>query len=114
MLPIVSDADPVRSLIESRSLRGRSFRLALAAMCFLLVSTPALSQSGPAAPPAQVRGEVLMLTSELIVVKSADGTSILISLGKDTAVDSSLKVGDQVEVVATSDRQVTSVKKHSP
>ena len=55
-----------------------------------------------------------MLTSELIVVKSADGTSILIPLRKDTTVDASLKVGDHVEVVATPDRQVTSVKKLTP
>jgi hypothetical protein len=49
-----------------------------------------------------------------VVVKSADGTSILIPLGKDTTVDASLKVGDHVEVVATPDRQVTSVKKLTP
>jgi hypothetical protein len=52
-----------------------------------------------------------MLTSELIVVKLADGTSILIPLRKDTTVDTSFKVGDQVEVVATQDQQVSSVKK---
>jgi hypothetical protein len=80
-------------------------------MYVLLLSTPTLAQSGPASPPAQVRGEVLMLTNELIVVKSADGTSILIPLGKDTTVDASLKVGDHVEVVATPDRHVSSVKK---
>lgn len=86
----------------------------LAAMYILFLSTPALSQSGPSAPATQVRGEVLMLTSELVVVKSADGTNILIPLGKDATVDSSLKVGDQVEVVATSDHQVTSVKRLAP
>jgi hypothetical protein len=52
-----------------------------------------------------------MLTSELIVLKSADGTSILIPLGKDTTVDASLKVGDQVEVVATPNQQVILIKK---
>lgn len=114
MLPIVSDADTVRSLIESRSLRGRSFLLALVAMCFLLLSIPALSQPDSAIPPTQVRGEVVMLTSELVVVKSADGTNILIPLGKDTIVDASLKVGEQAEVVATPDRHVTLVKKLTP
>jgi hypothetical protein len=52
-----------------------------------------------------------MLTGELIVVKSADGTSILIPLGKDTPVDSSLKVADRAEVVVTPDNHVSSVKK---
>jgi len=83
-------------------------------MCLLLLSTPTLSQLDSAAPPLQVRGEVLMLTGELVVVKSADGTSILIPLGKDTTVDASLKVGDWVEIVARPDGQVTSVKKLAP
>jgi hypothetical protein len=51
-----------------------------------------------------------MLTSELMVVKSAEGTSILIPLGKDTPLDPSLKVGDLVEVVAAGSH-VTSVKR---
>jgi hypothetical protein len=83
-------------------------------MCLLLLSTPALSQPDSAMPPTQVRGEVVMLTSELVVVKSSDGTSILISLGKDSIVDASLKVGEQAEVAATPDRHVTSVKKLTP
>ena len=52
-----------------------------------------------------------MLTSELIVVRSADGTNILIPLGKDEVVDMSIKVGDQVEVVVTSNNQVHLIKK---
>jgi|CXWL01.1.fsa_nt_gi hypothetical protein len=80
-------------------------------MCALLLSTPALSQPDSATPPAQVRGEVVMLTNELVVVKSTAGTSILIPLGKDSIVDASLKVGEQAEVVVIPDRHVTSVKK---
>lgn len=80
----------------------------------MLLSTPALSQPDTAIPPTQVHGEVVMLTSELVVVKSTDGTSILIPLGKDAIVDASLKVGEQAEVVATPDRHVTSVKKLTP
>jgi hypothetical protein len=52
-----------------------------------------------------------MLTSELIVVKSVGGTSILIPLRKEATVDASLKVGDQAEVVTTQGQQVISVKK---
>jgi len=109
MLPIASDAATVRSLIVSQS-----FRLVLAVIGVLLLSTPALSQPDTAIPPTQVRGEVVMLTSELVVVKSTDGTSILIPLGKDAIVDASLKVGEQAEIVATPDRHVTSVKKLTP
>ena len=116
MLLIALDADTVRSLkeLESRPLRGRSFLQALVAMCLLLLSTPALSQPDSAIPPTHVRGEVVTLTNEMVVVKSADGTSILIPLGKDSIVDASLKVGEQAEVVATPDRHVTSVKKLTP
>jgi len=52
-----------------------------------------------------------MFTSELVVVKLADGANILFRLEKDTSVDSSLKVADRVEVRVTSDDHVISVKK---
>jgi len=52
-----------------------------------------------------------MLTSDLVVVRLSDGTSALISLGKDTALDSMLKVGDRVEVILASGNQAASIKK---
>lgn len=80
----------------------------------VLLPIPASSEAVPATPPIPVRGEVQMLTSELLVLTSAEGTSILIPLGKDTLLDSSLKVGDWVEVVVTSGHHVTLVKKLAP
>lgn len=80
----------------------------------VLLPISASSEAVPATPPIQVRGEILMLTGELVVVKSAEGTSILIPLGKDSPLDSSLKVGDRVEVVVTSGNHVASVKKLAP
>lgn len=116
MLLIASEVDAVRSLIEleSRFLCRRSCRLALVVTGVLLLSSPAFSQLDSATPLPQVRGEVVMLTSELVVVKSGDGTSILIPHRKDSIVDASLKVGEQAEVIATPDRHVTSVKKLTP
>lgn len=114
MLLTATTANPDGYPREPMLLHGRNSWLVCAAIFVLLLSTPALSQSGPATLPTQVRGEVLMLTSELVVVKSAEGTSILIPLGKDTPLDSSLKVGDSVEVVVTSGNRVTSVKKLAP
>lgn len=110
-LRTASAVNPDRIRIGALSLSGRRSWLVCAAIFLLLLSTPARAQSSPATPPPQVRGEVLMLTSELVVVKSAEGTSILIPLGKDTHLDASLKVGDSVEVVVTSGSHVTSVKK---
>ena len=92
----------------------QNLQLAFAAIGVLLLSSPALSQSDPATPLSRIYGEVVMLTSELVVVKSPDGTSILIPLAKDSIVDTLLKVGEQAEVVATPDRHVTSVKKLTP
>lgn len=111
---IASTTNPDRYPREPRLLQGRNLWLVCAAIFVLLLSTPALPQSGPATPPTQVCGEVLMLTSELVVVKSVEGTSILIPLGKNTSLDTSLKVGDRVEVVVTSGHHVTLVKKPAP
>jgi hypothetical protein len=59
------------------------------------------------APPLQVRSDVLMLTSDLIAVKSSDGMSALIPFGKETTVDSGFKVGDRFEIIAASGNQTT-------
>ncbi|MEQ1796201.1 MAG: hypothetical protein ABL970_18665 [Nitrospira sp.] len=65
-------------------------------------------------PTTQTRGEVLMLTNELLVVKSADGTNILIPLAKDTIVDSTVKIGQQAEISAAPDHHIISVKRLDP
>ena len=80
------------------------------AIVLVLLPIPAPTESGPAAPQTPVRGELVMLTTELVVVKSVEGTSILLPLGKDTKLDPVLKVGDRVEVVVTSDNHVSSVR----
>lgn len=80
----------------------------------LLIPTEVLPESGPSVPQVQTRGEVLMLTGELIVVKSEDGASILIPLNKNTALDSTVKVGDRVEVSAAPDYRTISVKRLTP
>ena len=103
------DRQPIKLILLSGCCSG----LVLAAMLVLL-PVPTLSGAVSAPSPIQVRGEVQMLTSELVVVKSAEGTSILIPLGKDTPLDSSLKVDDRVEVVVTSGKHVVSVKKLAP
>lgn len=76
-----------------------------------LLSNPILLQSSVPATSTEVRGEVLMLTGELVVVKVTDGRSILFHLGKDAILDSSVKVADRVEVRFTNDHHVISVKK---
>jgi len=80
----------------------------------LSIPAPAFTEPGPVKPAAQVRGEVMMLTAELIVVQSSDGTNILIPLEKETTVDSALKVGDRVEVSSSPDNRIIAIKRLSP
>jgi hypothetical protein len=81
------------------------------ALCVLVLLPPsALSHSSSSQPLSHVHGEVLMLTSKLMVVQLTDGKNVLCQLGKDATVDSSLKVADRVEVQFTSDHHVVSVK----
>lgn len=77
----------------------------------LFLSTPTLLQASLPTPPTEIRGEVLMLTSELVVVRLTDGRSILFHLGKDAMLDSSVKVADHVKVHFTPDHHAISVKK---
>ena len=79
-----------------------------------MLPIPVHPESDPAIPQMPVRGELVMLKRELIVVKSDEGTSILIPIGKDTELDPALKVGDQVEVVVIPENYVSSVRKLTP
>lgn len=99
---------------DHASLARRGLGLGLAIALVLLIPAAALSESGPSVPRRQTRGEVLMLTGELIVVKSADGTSILIPLDKHTTLDSTVQVGDRVEISAAPDYRIISVKRLTP
>ena len=93
---------------------SRWLGLGLIIALVLLIPAAVLPESGPSMPLIQTRGEVLMLTGELIVVKSADGTSILIPLDKHTTLDSTVKVGDRVEISAAPDYRIISVKRLTP
>jgi hypothetical protein len=85
--------------------------VAIVAMIVLLLPFPTPSEPNSTAPRTPVRGEIVMLTAQLLVVKSAEGTSILIPLGEHATVDRKLKTGDRVEVVMTRNQQFSSVRK---
>ncbi|MGA6828751.1 hypothetical protein ACO9S2_14215 [Nitrospira sp. NS4] len=77
----------------------------------MLLQIPVPAQPDSAGLQAPVRGELVLLTVELVVVKSVEGTNILIPLGKDIKLDPGLKVGDRVEVFVTPGNQASSVSK---
>ena len=86
--------------------------LAIVVVAVLSLSAPTLVGSSDS-QKAPVRGEVILLTAELVVVKSADGTSILIPLSKNAKLDPQLKVGDQAEVVVAQDHEASVLLKLS-
>lgn len=114
MNPAIAHTRSDRRRTEQASPTRRGLGLGLAVALVLLIPAAVLPEPGPPGPHTQTRGEVLMLTAELIVVKSADGTSILIPLDKHTALDSAVKVGDRVEISASADYHIISVKRLPP
>ena len=113
----------IRTSLANRTDRSRKkcrpvslccLRAGLVGIVLLLLPIPAHPESDPAVPQMPVRGELVMLKRELIVVKSDKGTNILIPIGKDTEFDTTLKVGDQVEVVVIPENHVNSVRKLTP
>lgn len=89
-------------------------------ICVLAATLPAVSWSQAPAPPSNpppassgpqtVKGEVIMLTPELCVVKEPGGKSTLLSMGKDTVVSGGVKVGGKVEAQMTADGRAVSIK----
>jgi hypothetical protein len=72
---------------------------------------PSPSSQPPASAATQtVKGEVLMATPELCVVRDASGKSTLLTVGKDTAGAATVKVGDQVEAQMAPDGRALSIK----
>lgn len=83
--------------------------------CLLIIHAhlPAYGQQTTNKVATRVEGVVRMLTADLIVVKSPDGTSTLFSVTKETSLDPTIKAGDQVEVLMSSDHQATAIRKLS-
>jgi hypothetical protein len=69
------------------------------------------SDSKPAASSLQLlKGEVVMLSGEVCVVKDATGKSVLFKIDKGTEIDKSVKEGKTVEVSAAADGVALSIK----
>jgi len=67
--------------------------------------------SKAAAVAAQlVKGEVVLLSGEVCVVRDATGRSVLFKVDKGTKIDGSVKEGKKVEVAATSDGVALSIR----
>lgn len=81
--------------------------LLFVAITTLLVESPALrSESISSNEVSQVKGQLVMLSREIIVVLSPEGTNIIIPLFRDAHIDHALKEGEQVMVLISSDRAV--------
>jgi hypothetical protein len=63
--------------------------------------------------PQSMKGEVVMLSGEVCVVRDATGKSVLFKIDKGTKIDASVKEGKMVEVSASADGQALSIKEGS-
>ncbi|MGH8863472.1 MAG: hypothetical protein ACREVZ_02310, partial [Burkholderiales bacterium] len=63
--------------------------------------------------PQSMKGEVVMLSEEVCVVRDATGKSVLFKIDKGTKIDGSVKEGKTVEVTASDDGRALSIKEVS-
>lgn len=63
--------------------------------------------------PQLMKGEVVMLSEEVCVVRDATGKSVLFKIDKGTKIDGSVKEGKTVEVTASDDGRALSIKETS-
>lgn len=72
----------------------------------------ATSLAAPSAAASEtVKGEVLMASDQVLVVKDGAGRGVLLQVSKVTQFDGTVKVGDKVEAQLSRDGQALSVKK---
>ncbi len=93
-----------------RSVSTLALTSLLALLTFFSIAKAADS---PGANPQVLRGEILMLTMDLVVVKDAQGSTTLVPLGKGAKVDQAIKVGDHAEVRVTGAGEAEAVTKSS-
>lgn len=70
------------------------------------------SESSPSSPQS-MKGEVVMLSGEVCVVRDATGKSVLFKIDKGTKIDGSVKEGKKVEVSASADGRALVIKESS-
>jgi hypothetical protein len=85
--------------------------LTFAALMLMLPLTFVHSESVPLKQTSEAKGQVVMLTSDLIILAPQDGKNIFIPIAAGATIDNTLKTGDQVEVRVGSDDRATAVHK---
>jgi len=67
-------------------------------------------QKPAASSPISMKGEVIMLSGEVCVVRDNAGKSVLFKIDRGTKIDKSVKEGKTVEVAATADGMALYIK----
>lgn len=96
-------------------------RVLVLATFLSLGSWPATGAAGarPESPPPPVilteavKGQVVRIEGESYVIKGAKEEEIRIEAGKDTLLDSSIRIGDVVEAEVSGDGHAKSIRKVS-
>jgi hypothetical protein len=73
-------------------------------------SKPGAVSSGPETPAAIIKGQVLMIDPDALVLGTDGGGQVRLKLDKDTKMERALQVGDKVEAEVGPERQAVTLK----
>ena len=71
---------------------------------------PGAVPSGPESSAVSIRGQVLRIDIDALVLGTDGGGQVRLKLDKDTKIERALKVGDKVEAELGPERQAVNVK----
>lgn len=89
-------------------------------VCFFSGMIVSMVAADPGLPPKTnatangsgvLQGQLLKIDGEVYVVKDAGGKEVRLNVGKNTAIDARVKVGDKVDVQMGADGQAVTVLK---
>jgi hypothetical protein len=96
-------------------MKQSSIRLMVVLCAALLIGAEFVAAQSSQAPPLPnkpahtLKGEVVMITNELIILKEPTGNRSLIQVGKEIQKDATVKEGTQVEIAVTEDGQAKTI-----
>jgi hypothetical protein len=73
-------------------------------------SRPDAGHAGPEASAVSIKGQVLRIDIDALVLGTEGGGQVRLKMDKDTKVERALKVGDKVEAELGPERQAVNVK----
>jgi hypothetical protein len=73
-------------------------------------SKPGAISSGPESSAASIKGQVLTIEPDVLVLATEGGGQVRLKLNKDTKMERAMKVGDKVEAEIGPDHQAVNLR----